>query len=98
MQLNSRLNMIPAARPGHSVPSRVNSGMPRQRHQPATMIAATRERRAACVSGGMSWIASFTATWLKPQDKHSSTVSAMATASSGRVVWWSDAAIFKRPS
>ena len=86
MHRNSMPNMNPAASPGIKVPSRANSGMPRNLHQPATMKAATKERIAPCISGGISWIASFTATWLKPQDRHSSTVSAMATASSGRVV------------
>ena len=37
------------------------------------------------ISGGMSWIASLVATWLKPQDRHSTTTIAAATASSGRV-------------
>ena len=53
-----------------SVPSRLNSGMPRKAHQPATKIVAPVERMAPWMSGGMSWMASFTATWLKPQDKH----------------------------
>ena len=60
--------------------------MPRNRHQPAINSAATAERMAACVSGGMSWIASLVATWLKPQDRHSTTTMAAAIASSGRVV------------
>jgi len=45
-----------------SVPSRASSGMPRSLHQPATISAATTERIVACVSGGMSWIASLVAT------------------------------------
>ena len=60
--------------------------MPRSRHHAAINNAATAERTAACVSGGMSWIASLVATWLKPQDRHSTTTMAAATASSGRVV------------
>src|SRR5579863_4605733 len=36
------------------------------------------------MSGGMSWIASLTATWLNPQVRQSATVSATASASSGR--------------
>jgi hypothetical protein len=60
--------------------------MPRRRHHPAIKNAATTERIAACVSGGISWIASLVATWLKPHDKHNTTTMAAASASSGRVV------------
>src|SRR6185437_12050237 len=48
------------------------------------------ERMVPCMSGGMSWIASFTDTWLKPQDRQISTTSAAAAASSGRVTWEAD--------
>src|SRR5579872_7402674 len=47
-------------------------------------MAAIAERLAAWVSGGMSWIASLIATWLKPQVRHSAMVTAIASASSGR--------------
>ena len=83
--MNSMPKKNPAASPGDSVPSRASSGMPRSRHQAATISAAPTERIAAWVSGGMSWIASFAATWLKPQDRHSTTTIAAASASSGRV-------------
>ena len=46
------------------------------------------ERMVAWISGGMSWMASLVATWLKPQDRHNSTTTLAASASSGRVVWW----------
>ncbi len=47
--------------------------MPRSRAQAATSIAAPAERMAAWINGGMSGSASLTATWLKPQLRHSST-------------------------
>src|SRR6185437_2432512 len=83
--MNSTAKHTPAARPASSVPSRSNSRRPRSLHQPATSKAATIERMVACTSGGMSWIASLVATWLKPQDKQSTTMIAAASASSGRV-------------
>src|SRR5665213_2495392 len=83
--MNSAANKTPAPMPAASVPSRANNGMPRSRHQPATNNAASTERMAACVSGGISWIASLVATWLKPQDRQSTTTIAAAIASSGRV-------------
>ena len=87
MQRNSTPNSTPAASPGMSVPSRANNRMPRSLHQPATSSVAPSERMAPWISGGMSWMASFTATWLKPQDRHNSTTTAAASASSGRVMW-----------
>jgi hypothetical protein len=51
------------------------------------MIVAPTERSAPCVSGGKSANASFTETWLKPEDRQSTTTTAAAIASSGRV-WW----------
>ena len=83
--MNSAANSTPAAMPSHSVPSRLSIGMPRKRHQPAISSVATAERMAACVSGGTSWMASLVETWLKPQDRHSTTTMAAAIASSGRV-------------
>ena len=62
--------------------------MPRALHQPETIKVASVERMAACISGGMSWMASFTETWLKPQDRHSTSTAATASVSSGRVTWW----------
>ena len=60
--------------------------MPRARAHAATSTVAMAERAADWMSGGMSWIASLIATWLKPQLRHSTTVIAIATASSGREV------------
>src|SRR6185437_14355176 len=54
------------------------------------------ERMVPCMSGGMSWIASFTDTWLKPQYRQISTTSAAAAASSGRVTWEADVSGMKR--
>ncbi len=42
------------------------------------------ERAEDWISGGISWIASLIATLLKPQLRHSPTVTAIANASSGR--------------
>ena len=85
MQMNSAPNKTPAMRPIASVPSRANSGCPRALAQAATSSVAPTERMAPCSSGGMSWIASLTETWLKPQDMHSTTITDSAMASSGRV-------------
>ena len=71
--MNSPPNNSPAASPASSVPSRASSAMPRALHQSATISVAAAERIAACSSGGMSWMASLVATWLKPQDRHSTT-------------------------
>src|SRR5664279_5598684 len=90
MQMNSMPKQIPAASPAASEPSRLNSAMPRSRHQAAMISAATMERMVDWTSGGISWIASFTATWLKPQDRHSTTTIAAASGSSGRVMWWEE--------
>src|SRR5262245_32292657 len=51
--------------------------------------AAPMLRTVGCTSGGMSGSASFTATWLKPQHRHTNTITAAAPKSSGRVaaVW-----------
>jgi hypothetical protein len=49
-----------------------------------TISAAPAERIADWISGGMSWMASFTATWLKPQLSDSSTMMATAAALRGR--------------
>jgi hypothetical protein len=45
---------------------------------------APEERIMACSIGGMSGSASFTATWLKPQLTHNSSINAIAPALSGR--------------
>ena len=83
--MNSTLNSAPATSPADRVPSRANSGRPRDLAHSATIGTAPMERSAACVSGGMSWMANLAAVWLRPQDRQSMTMTAAAKASSGRV-------------
>ena len=68
------------------VPSRLNTSSPRMRTPISTTTSAPTERIAACSSGGKSGNASFTETWLKPHDRHSSSMIATAAAESGREV------------
>src|SRR5580704_4818064 len=84
MNRNSSANKTPARIPGHSVPSRLNIGMPRTCVQAKTMTVAISERAADCINGGMSWIASLIETLLKPQLKQSPTATRTANVSSGR--------------
>ena len=49
-----------------------------------TVVDAPIERIVACRIGGMSGSASFTAIWVKPQEKHSISIRAMAPGLSGR--------------
>src|SRR5713226_1184057 len=82
--MNSIANNTPATSPASRVASLRNSGMPRHRAHKATIIAAPVDRTVAWVSGGISGMASLTATWFTPQLRHNTTVTTIATLSSGR--------------
>ncbi len=77
-------NNVPATRPGTSEPSRSKNFTPRS--QPANSMtgSAPTERISACITGGTSGSASFTAIWLKPQLRHSISTKAMAPGVSAR--------------
>src|SRR5207248_3355638 len=70
--------------PGPSEPSRSEKSA--LRHHPTNNSTgnAPIERNIACIIAGISDSASFTATWLKPQDRHSISISATAPGLSGR--------------
>ena len=67
------------------MPSRVAIGRPRHFITASTISVASAVRTVHWISGGMSESASFTATWLKPQVTQSSTTTAIAAPSSGRL-------------
>ena len=83
MNTNSAPNSSPAITPGTSVPSRPKRRMPRSRVHPKSRRVATAERIAAWVTGEMPSKAVLVATWLRPQTRHSSTMTAIPAASSG---------------
>src|SRR5262249_20802812 len=70
--------------PGPSEPSRTEKSTLRRRPTISSTGSATIERSVACIMTGISGSASFTAIWLKPQDRQSSSISAMAPGLSGR--------------
>src|SRR4051794_1607891 len=76
--------MMPEISPGPSEPSRSEKSA--LRHQPTNNStgSAPIERSIACIIAGMSGSASFTATWLNPQDRQSISISATAPGLSGR--------------
>ena len=76
--------MTPASKPARSVPSRSNSFTPRTLAIRNSTTSAPEERIVACSIGGMSGSASLTAIWLKPQLRHSISISATAPGVSGR--------------
>jgi ribosomal protein S27E len=84
MNTNSSPNSAPTVRPATSEPSRMASGTPRSRATRSTTGRAHSERNAPWVSAGISGSASLTATWLRPQLRHRTIMSAVATASRGR--------------
>src|SRR5262249_34994247 len=75
---------MPATIPGLSVPSRTEKSALRSQPTIKSTGSATIERKVACIIAGISGIASFTAIWLKPQDRQSSSIRAMAPGLSGR--------------
>src|SRR6478735_11752580 len=76
--------IVPLARPAHNVPSRENKLVPRHQAMMSSKGNAPAERLSACNIGGTSGSTSFTATWLNPQLRHSTSIIAMAPALSGR--------------
>ena len=54
MPANSPAKSAPASRPGHSVPSRLNSGTPREAHHSHSSTVAPIMRIEACHIGGTS--------------------------------------------
>src|ERR1044072_2863333 len=77
-------NRMPATTPGPSVPSQIEKSTLRSQPTINSTGSAPIERKVACVIAGISGNASFTAIWLKPQDRQSSSISAMAPGLSGR--------------
>src|SRR5258705_3927744 len=77
-------NSTPANRPAPSVPSRLKIVMPRIRAINNNTGSAPAERMVACSIGGMSGSASLTAIRLKPQLRHSISITATAPGLSGR--------------
>src|SRR6476646_407495 len=77
-------NSTQANRPAPSVPSRLKILTPRSRAINNNTGKAPAERMVACSIGGMSGSASLTAIWLKPQLRHSISISATAPGLSGR--------------
>src|ERR1700754_954199 len=70
--------------PGTSEPSRSEKSTLHSRPTISSTGSARTERTVAWIIAGMSGNASFTAIWLKPQDRQSSSISAIAPGLSGR--------------
>src|SRR6478735_11838005 len=86
--------MTPAIIPGHSEPSRSKNFTPRNQPIASNTGSAPMERTNACSIGGTSGSTSLTATWLKPQLRHSISINATAPGVSARpaeeIIWLDD--------
>src|SRR5204863_713977 len=71
-------------RPGPNEPSRSKNFTPRSQPTRSMTGNAPAERINACIIGGTSGSASFTAIWLKPQLRHSISINATAAGVSAR--------------
>src|SRR5690606_11656217 len=82
--MNSVPNRTPARMPAGSVPSRRNTGMPRNPIQPSSSAVAPTDRRPACRIGEMPALATLIPTWPRPQRQQRKVASAAADTGIGR--------------